>query len=343
MPSVNNPYLSTLTPLQLTAGKSLLQNNGLRVNPVVPAAVNAYTGSSLISTYLAALAASSSVLTSANLTALKNLGSPVCPALSDSIPQYFINLGTFAGVTYPPGLTGIVTSKANQYLGSPTGASGNWDMSRAAQLLAACDAYASVANQFILSACNSNAAGNNYLCETFTDMNNTTSGDLTQVNLATEAFGQDLVNLGHLLDLNNLGDLGSPLALVQRIYSLIPGNSIPVIAFTFIQYGVSDDVIVTLGNVNASVSDSVQKVMYTAMQNITGSDLTQILQIIGVKTVGINTMADLLNPVKLFPNSYQSLTVPTANGVRPIYTNASGSVNTTLIQELPNYILSSVV
>jgi hypothetical protein len=342
MPSVNNPYLSTLTPLQLTAGQALLTNTGLRVNPVVPAAVAAYAGSPLISTFLAALAASSGILTSANLTALKNLGSQVCPALSDSIPQYFINLGTFAGVTYPPGLTGIVTSKSNQYLGSPTGGT-NWDMSRAAQLLAACDAYASIANQFIISACNSNAAGNNYLCQTFTDMNNTTSGDITQVNLATEAFGQDLANLGHLLDLNNLGDLGSPLALVRRIYTLIPGNSVPVIAFNFIQYGVPDDVIVTLNDVNASVSDSAQKVMYAAMQNITGNDLAQILQIIGVKTVGINTMADLLNPVKLFPNSYQSLTVPTANGVKPIYTNASGSVNTTLVQQLPNYVLSSVV
>jgi hypothetical protein len=54
-------------------------------------------------------------------------------------------------------------------------------------------------------------------------------------------------------------------------------------------------------------------------------------------------MADLLNPVKLFPNSYQSLTAPTANGPRAIYVNAAGSVNTALIQQLPAYVISSLV
>jgi hypothetical protein len=63
----------------------------------------------------------------------------------------------------------------------------------------------------------------------------------------------------------------------------------------------------------------------------------------GVTTQGITTMADLLNPVKLFPNSFQSLTVVTKNGQRAIYTNNQGDVNTTLIQELPNYVVSSAV
>ena len=94
---------------------------------------------------------------------------------------------------------------------------------------------------------------------------------------------------------------------------------------------------------NATVTDSVQKTMYLAMTQITGNALTQILQLLGVTTAGITTMADLLNPVKLFPNSFQTLTVTTKNGPRAIYTNSTGSVNTNLIQSLPPYVLSSTV
>jgi hypothetical protein len=62
-----------------------------------------------------------------------------------------------------------------------------------------------------------------------------------------------------------------------------------------------------------------------------------------VTTVGITTMADLLNPLKLFPNSYQSLTAPTANGPVAIYIDPAGSVNSQLIQLLPPYVVSSLV
>jgi hypothetical protein len=79
------------------------------------------------------------------------------------------------------------------------------------------------------------------------------------------------------------------------------------------------------------------------MLKVTGADLQQVLDILDITTPGINSMADLLNPVKLFPNSFQTLTVNTKNGSRAIYTNAQGSVNTNLIQSLPPYVLSSTV
>ena len=115
----------------------------------------------------------------------------------------------------------------------------------------------------------------------------------------------------------------------------------PVITLTFIASGVPDSVVVNLDNPAASVDDSAQKAMYNAMTQITGTNLSQILQILGVTTTGITTMADLLNPYKLFPNSFQSLTVVTKNGIRGVYTNSSGSVNTNLIQSLPPYVINS--
>ena len=83
--------------------------------------------------------------------------------------------------------------------------------------------------------------------------------------------------------------------------------------------------------------------MYTAMTKITGTTLTEVLQILGVTTPNINTMADLLNPYKLFPNSFQTLTVIGTNGVsQNIYLNSSGAVNSTLLASLPTVAVSSL-
>jgi hypothetical protein len=83
--------------------------------------------------------------------------------------------------------------------------------------------------------------------------------------------------------------------------------------------------------------------MYQAMTQITGTKLALILSVLKVTTVGIETVADLLNPLKLFPNSYQTLTAPTANGPAPIYVESDGSINTALITQLPPYVISSLV
>ena len=340
MAAVLGSYASTLTPLQLTAGQALLQNQGLRVNPIVPAVITFYVGQPLISTYLTmftAAKAGTGNLSNVVINVLGNIASTTCAALADGQPQLFLNLGVFANVAYPPGLTGIVGAKANIYLGSPTGTANNWNTNRFVQIFSACQSFKDLANQFILSACQAN----DYLCDTFTNTNNSITGDITQISLDNVAFGQDLANLGNLWDMTNLNNLGSPLALAQRLVTVV-GN-VPIISLTFLGAGVPESVVVNLDNPRASVDDSAQRAMYTAMTQITGNNLTQILQILGVTTVGITTMADLLNPYKLFPNSFQSLTVPTAQGSRPIYTNTTGDVNTTLIQLLPPYILSSTV
>ena len=339
MGSVLDNYPSTLSPLQLTTTTSLLQNKGLRVSPVFTTAVSSYESNSLIATWITMQTqanAGTGGISAANKNALANIASSTCPALGDSVPSAY--LSTFANVTYPyPGLSGIAKTKANLYLGSPTGASTNWDTSRFAQILTACLAYSGLANQYIISACNSDT----YLCDTFSNTDAMTTGDITKVNLATGVFGQDLKNLGQLWNLSDLDNLGSPLALVRQIINVV--GAVPVISLTFIGAGVPADVVVNLDNPQASVSDSVQKTMYLAMTQITGDALQQILDLLGVTTAGLTSMADLLNPVKILPNSFQSLTVTTKNGTRAVYTDANGSVNTNLIQSLPAYVLSSTV
>jgi hypothetical protein len=41
-------------------------------------------------------------------------------------------------------------------------------------------------------------------------------------------------------------------------------------------------------------------------------------------------MADLLNPAKILPTSFPTLTMPTPDGLRGIYASASGTVNSNI-------------
>jgi hypothetical protein len=209
------------------------------------------------------------------------------------------------------------------------------DISKFAQAFAIGQGYASQTNLFINSAVNSQTP-----C-TFDTMNDMITGGITQVNLSTQSFAADLAGLGQLIDLSNLDNLGSPLALVQRIQTV--GGNIPLLSIYFVNVGVPQEVVVNFNNPSISVSDSVQKLLYLAMTQIQGQDLNQILNLLKITTSGIDTMADLLNPVKLFPNSYQSLTVVTSGGLRAIYINSEGTVNSNLRDELPSYVVSNLI
>jgi hypothetical protein len=300
---------AALTPLQLIAGASLLQNQGIVVSPELTSAINAYSNTALMTAFFDALASDPTLAT---------LGANSVPAFSNSVPDAYSALGTQ--------MSNVISTQATEDFGSG-------DISKFVQALNLVEVYGQNTNLFVNSAVNSQT----YLGNTFTSTNDMITGDVTTVNLATQAFGQDLANLGNLIDLNDLGDLGSPLALIQRIVETT-GN-IPVLNLLLLAEGVPEDIVFNLANPALSVADSIQRLMYQAMTKVIGTDLGQILSVLKVTTAGIETMADLLNPVKLFPNSYQSLTVVTANGPRAIYLNASGAVNTNLEKELPAYVI----
>jgi hypothetical protein len=313
----------SLTALQLDAAAGLLQNQGIGISSNLTSAIASYENTALISPFLSTISTGTGNILSANVVAnLETLAANTCSALSNSIPPAYSGLGVQ--------MTNVVLAEAAVDICSN-------NVSKLAQAVNQAQGYTDQTSVFINSAVNSQT----YLSDTFTTMNNMITGSVTAVNLYTDAFGTDLENLGRLINLKNLNNFGSPLALVQQLYSL--SGTIPVVSVAFIAAGVTQDVVLNLTNPTASVSDSAQRLMYNAMTQITGDNLTQILSILGVTTVGIETMADLLNPLKLFPNSYQTLTAPTEYGPRPIYVNSSGSVNTTLIRELPPYVVSSLV
>jgi hypothetical protein len=329
----------SLTALQLNAAAGLLQNQGIGISANLTAAIASYEDTSLISPFLNTIAVGSTgnLLSTTVIANLQTLASNTCSALSNSIPPAYANIGignVFLSIGIANAnikqMTTVVTNQAEVDI------CGN-NVSKLTQAVNQAQGYTDQTSAFINSAVNSQT----YLGNTFTTMNSMITGSISSINLATGAFGTDLVNLGRLINLADLSNFGSPLALVQQLYSIT--GTIPTLSVAFINAGISTEVALNLTSPTVSVVDSAQRLMYQVMTQITGADLAQILTVLGVTTVGITTMADLLNPLKLFPNSYQSLTAPTANGPVSIYVNSTSAVDTNLIQLLPPYVVSSLV
>lgn len=321
-----------LTPLQMIAGATLSNNSGVVLANTWTAADSAYKSTSLISTYFTAVnAAYSNVAANISAGTLSNMVAfctGTVPALADNTPAAYSSLGTNA----LSGFTGIITAQGNKDLG-------NGNITVFAQVFPAAQSYVVATNDYINSSINSQT----YLGSTFTTMNSLITGSLTDVTLAMETFGADLTALGNLIDLDNLGNFGSPAALLQQLTTLT--SITPGVRSIFIEYGLTDDIISQLTDTTVNVADSYQRQAYLAMQHVTGTELTQILTIFGVTTLGINTMADLLNPVKIFPDSYPSLTVRTYNQnitsvLRAIYDNNQATVNSKLLLYLPQFVLT---
>jgi hypothetical protein len=316
--------MTTLTALQLDAAAGLLQNQGIGISNTLTIAIDSYENTALLSPFLSTIATgvSGNILSANVIGNLETLAANTCSPFSNSVPPDYSDLGTQ--------MTNVVLAQAQVDIC-------NNNVSQLAQAVGQAQGYADQTATFINSAVNSQT----YLGNTFTNMNSMITSGVTAVNLATTAFGTDLQNLGQLINLKNLANFGSPLALVQQLFAI--AGTIPTLTVSFISIGVPEEVVVNLTNPTVTVIDSVQRLMYQAMTQITGNDLAQILSVAGVTTVGINTMADLLNPLKLFPNSYQSLTAPTANGPVAVYLDSFGSINSQLTQLLPPYVVSSLV
>lgn len=295
-----------LSPLQLQAGAGLLQNRGIGIASSLTANIAAYSSQPVIANLVAAIAAANSlpVSTQELLQTFAGNVSNSCPALADSIVTGTVSL--VSSTLAQPGMTGLVERTADIYLG-------NGDVSKFVQNFTAAFGYCTTTNIFIDSAANAN----NYLGPTFTNMDNLVTGGLTEINCATQAMGDDLNNAGQYIDLANLDNYGTPLALIQQISRRAGTVSPLIVALT--NAGVDENIVLGLSDPAVVVTDTVQKLMYRALQSVTGSELAGILQILGVWTPNINTLADLLNPAVMYPNSYPSLVTPTADGPRAIY------------------------
>ena len=324
--------MASMSPLQLIAGAELANNQGITIGTDLTQAVNSYRSSSLIAPFASTLANSQTQSLLGNTYGnLLTLSATNCPALSDSTPTASAaNIGVIlansaAAGNSVLGFTSIIKDIGNIYLGSG-------DNSVFAQVFTSADGYLASANDYILTSKNSAT----YLGSSFTSMNSLITGNLDEVNLAFIPFGQDLKNLGTAIDLENLNNLGYPSTLLQQIVEtagLTPSLTAALAANNISPTAVFDLPAPLLQRL------TFERTLYDIFINTTKNNLKEVLDILSVTTTGLNSLADLLNPVKFFPNSFFSLTVKTVDGVRGIYLTDSGSINTGLINSLPEYAL----
>lgn len=336
----------------MIAGSALSNNQGVAIATDFTNAISTYTNTTLLNPLFGALGNSSAAnLSDATLLGLETMSANVCPALADNTPDtYAPAIGNILGnADYGnsiTGFTGVITNVGNTYLGS-----GN--VTIFSQVFSGAQGYIDQTNAFINSAVNSQT----YLGSTFTSMNSLISGNLTDVNLALPSFGYDLARLGFLIDPGNLGNFGLPSTVFRQLSTVT--NLTPRITVALKQVGFTTNQIERITDPDATLTDTEEAKLYRAMLLVTDVALQQVcdilritLPVFGVTTTqpqnpGLVTMADLLNPVKIFPTSYPSLTVRTYNQnttseLRSIYLDATGNVNSKLTEYLPRYVITVV-
>lgn len=343
---------STTSPLALTAGAGLYNNTGLAVNVAMTTNKTTYENLSPIANLLFTIEQANSnvalAITASTFAALQSIGGNVdgafLPALGDSAPSNIgLTTGTIGNVT-APGLTGRMLANANVSIG-------NGSISKFAQAFSAAQGYISITNQIIESALNANE----YLGPTFDGQENLITADIGKLTTAYSAFGRDLAKLGNLLPLQDLDLFGTPAGLLKQLAesgNMVNGST-PAIESALRAQGLTNQNIADLVQDNRCITsrlfrvssptnvcltqndfDKLQKAAYPALCTIQGQDLTDALTILGVTTDNISTLCDLLDPKKIFPESYPSLTLWTPSGPVLIYNN-DGEVDS-LVEEILN-------
>jgi hypothetical protein len=304
----------TLSSVNLIAGAGILGNVGgypIAANVVLTNAISSYTSTTVVARFLA-------IATSGY--ANQNIVANVFPALTDAVPTaYQSNLGNAT-------LTATIITTNNNILG-------DGDLGKFEQVFSSAQSFVSQTNQLIKTTLNANSSTNT---TGYTSQDNLATGGISSISQAFSSFGADLAQLGFLIDLNNLNNLGNPAAVLQQLAKV--SSTTPALNTALLNVGIPESAVADPQSV--TFTDQQQRLIYIAMTQITGTDLQQILNLLRVTTTGLISMADLLNPVKIFPRSYNTLTAPTANGLRGIYINSAGAVNTRLETELPASVLA---
>jgi hypothetical protein len=167
---------------------------------------------------------------------------------------------------------------------------------------------------------------------TYSNMNDMITGDVTGVSLATIQFGQDLINLGKALDLTYINSFGLPSNLLDTLK--LNNGITKAVSLAILSSGITVSEFSALLNNTAQPTIDLERKLYGAFSVIVANDLKSVLIPLNCNTQGLDSLADLLNIKKMFPTSYQTLTVPVYNASSqvtnsktyyPIYEN--GGIN----------------
>jgi hypothetical protein len=326
------------SPLGVNATSGLLQTIGLNINAQTAeyigasTAISNYTNGTLISdTVLKNLTLAirqgwvkynAGAITSTTYNNLISIGSTTIPALGNTKPPSYTYTGSpnwggasYAGQTASFGYVRLFSWQAyNEFNYNSTLSTDNNYTDFLGSFLNA-SSFIDQSNSSIMAMQNSLT----FLQGTYSNMDDLISSDVTGVSLSTFLFGQDLINLGKAINLSTISTFGYPsnlLETLKRYSALTPSLSLALLAS-----GLTPSEIEQVSS-NINVTKDQQQKIYAAFLIIVGVDLLQILVPLNCKTTGLTTLADLLDVKKLFPGSYQSITVPVYNTILGLPTNS---------------------
>lgn len=313
----------------MIAGSGLIPGAGsisglgasLGVNSTLTGAISNFTSLPVISQFSDIVTQATGSLSGGVLDSLRTMGQDFV-ALTNAVPSSFSSaLSSIApGGVFDGGFTGLISETAS-------GIMGQGDLSVFGQIFNSAQGFVGQANQFINSNLNIDTISSTF-GEITGGMDNIITGGFNQVTQSFRQFGTDLASLGNLIDMGNLPNLGDPSALVRQVASV--AGIVPGVESALREVGMSTTTIAQLaGGTPTAITSTADKLLYQGLTKVTGVDLQQVKNILGVTTGGIDTMADLLDPKKILPNSYTTLTMPTPDGLKGIYATAN-AVNTNL-------------
>jgi len=320
----------------MTAGASLLNGTGsgltrsLGLDDAVTKATGSFPGFGTITEAISAAGGEGG----ANLI---SMGGLTFPGVGNAVPGGFQSI---LGDNFS--MTGLINSTADAIMGA--------DLGVFTQHFNAADGLVAGSNQFITSLAS-------FAGETFSSysQNSLMTGALADVNKALPSFATDMLNVGNIVDLGNLNNLGNPLSLVKNLSQQAGG--LAVLNKSLLNAGIDPSSLNTLINstdvgalTGSSLGDALgtgglvefagtrnaqdllsggstnyatlgrppantglMSAVYNAMSNVKGDDLAQVQAILGSNVSGLTTMQDMLDPTKIMPNSFPSLTsIPSA-------------------------------
>jgi hypothetical protein len=231
---------------------------------------------------------------------LLTLGSTNIPALGNSKPSSYT--ATYSGETTSYGFLRMLALQANNEFKFNTGSYSDFVTS-----FTLVNGTKSMLNKQINTLVN----GKSFLDGVYSNMDDLISADITGVNLSTVYWGQDLIATGRSINLAKIDKFGLPSVL---LLSMRNSNALTKrVNEELVNSGLSVSEILEILTGTYTPDNSQESKIYNAFKQITDVDLKDVLIPLNVQTKNINTLSDLLDPQKLFPNSYISLTVAKYN------------------------------
>ena len=290
---------------------------------------------------------------------LQNTFSNMSSGLGDDIFSggFDVFSGDALSVMAPSGLTNVLPTGLSEAASVMGGSVSGTDILGSAKkfgsVFSSADGFVGSANQMIAAATNS---ASSFAGGTFPGMDGIMSGNLTGITNALPDFGADLGSLGSTINFESISSLGSPGQLLQNMdlagnlgpmYDKVAEISVdPRIATSLggdlstitnaINSGTSGLSIGSLGvdinkvaEIGPALPSNIQSQLFDSFDSLSTTELGDVKGILGNTQEAITKGGDLMNPQKLFPTSFSTLTAPlrTASvGDRAIYT-ADGAVN----------------